>query len=92
MGLVKLPSVSDYWNGSRLYGISFSASVMSCRIFQAVSSALHLSDPKVDAENAKNKGTPAFDCLCKVKPLYEQIREGYGSRRKFLSPTSENCH
>ncbi|CAM4731032.1 unnamed protein product [Leuciscus chuanchicus] len=43
--------------------------------FQAVSSALHLSDPKVGTENAKNKGTPAFDRLCEVKPVYDQIRD-----------------
>lgn len=49
---------------------------MSCRKFHTISSALHLSDPKADAENAKNKGTPAFDRLCKVKPMYDQIRDG----------------
>ncbi len=75
MGLVKLPAVTDYWNGSRLYSISFPASVMSCRKFNAISSALHLSDPKVDAENLKKKGTPAYDRLCKLKPLYDQLRD-----------------
>ncbi len=76
MSLVKLPAVTDYWNGSRLYSISFPASVMSCRKFNAISSALHLSDPKVDAENLKKKGTPAYDRLCKLKPLYDQLRDG----------------
>ncbi|KAL1258006.1 hypothetical protein QQF64_011250 [Cirrhinus molitorella] len=76
MGLVKLPSVADYWSGSRLYSIGFPASVMSCRKFHTVSSSLHLSNPKVDAENAKKKGTPAFDRLCKDKPLYDQIWDG----------------
>lgn len=69
MGLVKLPAVTDYWNGSRVYSISFPASVMSCRKFSAISSALHLSDAKVDAENLKKKGTAAYDRLCKLKPL-----------------------
>lgn len=76
MGLVKLPAVTDYWNGSRLYSISFPGSVMSCRKFNAISSALHLSDPKVDAENLKKKGTPAYDRLCKLKPLYKQLCDG----------------
>lgn len=76
MDLMKLTSVADYWSWSRLYSVGFLASVMSCMKFQTISSALHLSDPKVDAENAKKKGTPAFDRLCKVKPLYDQIRDG----------------
>ncbi|KTF90065.1 hypothetical protein cypCar_00047054 [Cyprinus carpio] len=76
MGLVKLPAVvPDYWNGSRLFNFSFPASVMSCRRFKAISNALHISDLKVDAENIKKRGTPDYDRLCKVKPLYVQLRD-----------------
>nr|XP_055068370.1 piggyBac transposable element-derived protein 4-like [Misgurnus anguillicaudatus] len=74
MGLVKVPGAKDYWNGSRLYTLGFPASVMSGRKFQAISSALHLSDPKEDAENMRKKGTPAYDRLGKLKPVYQQIR------------------
>ncbi len=55
MGLVKVPALTDYWNGSRLYRIGFPASVISGRKFHAISSALHLSDPKKDAENMKKR-------------------------------------
>jgi len=51
MGLVKLPAVPDYWNGFRLFNLSFPASVMSCKRFKAISNALHISDLKVDVEN-----------------------------------------
>nr|XP_055037131.1 piggyBac transposable element-derived protein 4-like [Misgurnus anguillicaudatus] len=74
MGLVKVPGAKDYWNGSRLYTLGFPASVMSGRKFQGISSALHLNDPKEDAENMRKKGTPAYNRLGKLKPVYQQIR------------------
>ncbi|XP_056122919.1 piggyBac transposable element-derived protein 4-like [Rhinichthys klamathensis goyatoka] len=75
MGLVKVPQISNYWSGSRLYKFGFPATVMSGRKFQAISGALHLSDPKMDAENAKMKGTPTYDRLGKLKPVYQEIRD-----------------
>lgn len=75
MGLVKVPALTDYWNGSRLYRLGFPASVISGRKFHAISSAPHLSDPKKDAENMEKKGTPAYDRLGKLKPVYQQIRD-----------------
>nr|XP_055074467.1 piggyBac transposable element-derived protein 4-like [Misgurnus anguillicaudatus] len=75
MGLVKCCSHSDYWKTSDLYRLPFPARIMSFKKFIAISKTLHLSDPKVDAENDQKKGTDEYDRLSRIKPLYEDIRE-----------------
>ncbi len=64
MGVVKCSTLTDYWKKSDLYSLRYPARIM-----------LHLSDPKVDAENDKKKGTPEYDRLCRIKPLYQDIRD-----------------
>ncbi|XP_026147951.1 piggyBac transposable element-derived protein 4-like isoform X2 [Mastacembelus armatus] len=75
MGFVRFSRITDYWRSSRLYSLPLPCQIMSKRKFLRILSCLHLSDPKLDAENDKKKGTPAYDRLCKIKPLYHQIVE-----------------
>ncbi|XP_053187732.1 piggyBac transposable element-derived protein 4-like [Scomber japonicus] len=75
MGLVEVKNIRDYWKKSDLYNFPFPASVISGRKFVAISRSLHLSSPDDDEANDKRKGTDDYDRLCKVKPMYSQIRE-----------------
>ncbi|XP_067254946.1 wu:fc11c11 [Chanodichthys erythropterus] len=75
MGLLKCFSLTDYWRKSDIYSLPFPAQIMTGKKFLHMCSVLHLSDPKVDAENDKKKGTPEYDRLCRIKPLYQDIRD-----------------
>ncbi|XP_048063742.1 mucin-5AC-like [Megalobrama amblycephala] len=73
MGLVKAKSIADYWARKRMYNFPYPQSVMSRARFQAISWNLHLCDLQKDEENNKKKGTPGYDRLLKIKPLYTDV-------------------
>ncbi|XP_056095279.1 piggyBac transposable element-derived protein 4-like [Rhinichthys klamathensis goyatoka] len=75
MGLLKCFTLTDYWRKSDIYSLPYPAQIMSGRTFLRICAALHLSDHKVDAENDAKKGTPEYDRLCRIKPLYQDIRD-----------------
>ncbi|XP_039538379.1 piggyBac transposable element-derived protein 4-like [Pimephales promelas] len=75
MGLLKCFSLKDYWKRSDIYSLPYPAKIMSGRTFFRMCAALHVSDPKLDAENDAKKGTPEYDRLCRIKPLYQDIRD-----------------
>ncbi|XP_042604919.1 piggyBac transposable element-derived protein 4-like isoform X2 [Cyprinus carpio] len=75
MGVLKCFKLTDYWKKSDLYSLPYPARIMSGRKFSSICVGLHFSDPKVDAENDKKRGTPEYDRLCKIKPLYQDMRD-----------------
>ncbi|XP_022625052.1 piggyBac transposable element-derived protein 4-like [Seriola dumerili] len=73
MGLVKCSAMVDYWKGSRLYNFPLPASIISRNKFLNICRTLHISSIKDDEKNDAKRGTPEYDRLCKIKPLYNQI-------------------
>uniref|UniRef100_A0A673L395 PiggyBac transposable element-derived protein 4-like n=2 Tax=Sinocyclocheilus rhinocerous TaxID=307959 RepID=A0A673L395_9TELE len=73
MGLLSTKTIIDYWSGKEIYNLPFPKSVMSRSRFQAIAWNLHLCDLQEDRANAKKKGTPDYDRLFKIKPLYTDI-------------------
>uniref|UniRef100_A0A8C4IJE8 PiggyBac transposable element-derived protein domain-containing protein n=1 Tax=Dicentrarchus labrax TaxID=13489 RepID=A0A8C4IJE8_DICLA len=72
-GMVHVHSRSDMWRREWPYDFTFPRSCMTRDTFEAIFWSLHLCDIKEDEENQKKKGTPEYDRLFKIKPLYSQI-------------------
>ncbi|KAL1258240.1 hypothetical protein QQF64_011484 [Cirrhinus molitorella] len=73
MGLLSTKTIVDYWSGKTIYNLPFPKSVMSRSRFQAISWNLHLCNLEEDRMNMQKKGTPDYDRLFKIKPLYTDI-------------------
>ena len=69
MGLVKLPSLKDYWSTHLILVVPRIVRGMSRNRFTEILSNLHLSDN----EKAPERGTPSYDRLYKVRPLINII-------------------
>ncbi|XP_012992049.4 piggyBac transposable element-derived protein 4-like [Esox lucius] len=75
MGLIKVSRQVDYWSKSPLFRLEFPVSVMTENRFLAINRTLHMSDPQLDRENDQKKGTPGYDRLARIKPMYLDIVE-----------------
>uniref|UniRef100_A0A673I8T7 PiggyBac transposable element-derived protein domain-containing protein n=1 Tax=Sinocyclocheilus rhinocerous TaxID=307959 RepID=A0A673I8T7_9TELE len=76
MGVMDLPKVRDFWRKKTLFHVPFPfpATVMSRDRFLAISCNLHISGPMEDAENDKKRGTEEYDCLHRVQPVLDIMR------------------
>ncbi|KAL6491263.1 hypothetical protein MHYP_G00016080 [Metynnis hypsauchen] len=73
MGFMPLKRFSDYWSEKSIYSLPFPRSVMSRNRFLAITWNLHLCNLEKDEENMCKKGTPGYDRLFKIKPLYMDL-------------------
>ena len=76
MGLVEVPSLSEYWNGDGFFGQDFIRdSGMSRTRFMNILTALHLCDLEQDRLNeAKKARKEPYDPLLKLKPLLNEVQ------------------
>ncbi|CAG5058030.1 unnamed protein product [Parnassius apollo] len=71
MGLVKLPSIKDYWRVHRLYGLPLARSVMPRNKFELILKYIHFSDNSIeDADDRLKKKV----CLMKIGQLAYRLR------------------
>jgi hypothetical protein len=90
MGLVRLPSVQDYWEQD-FFGQRFAQSTMSRHDFLSIMWSLHISDPNEDDRQAalkRTEGQVGYNPLHKLCPLYPQIQEAcqtYYQPRQHIS-------
>ncbi|XP_027859071.1 piggyBac transposable element-derived protein 4-like isoform X1 [Xiphophorus couchianus] len=73
MSLVQLPSVQDYWRQNHFLSVPTPAKVMTRDRFRTIMWNLHPSNPEEDVKNDKKKGTPGYDKLSRLRPVYDDI-------------------
>ncbi|XP_007548905.1 piggyBac transposable element-derived protein 4-like [Poecilia formosa] len=73
MSLVQLPSVQDYWKQNHFLSVLTPAKVMSRDRFRTIMWNIHLSNPEEDVKNDEKKGTPGYDKLFRLRPVFDEI-------------------
>jgi len=74
MALVKLPKVRDYWRKGSQISVHFLATIMSRDRLIAISRTVHMSNPEHNVVNDRKKGTPEYNRLQHLQPLYTSMK------------------
>ncbi len=75
MGLVKLPSIYDYWQKDEVFHYSPVASRISRDRFFEIHRYLHFADNSTLAA----PGTPAYDKLGKIRPIITALKDTFSN-------------
>ncbi|KAJ8364440.1 hypothetical protein SKAU_G00132710 [Synaphobranchus kaupii] len=86
MGLVRCPETRDYWSHARCYSLPFPRTVFSRTRFEAISWALHISDPDTDGQNDALRGTDRYDRLFRLRQLIDEV---VAACRSFYQPRQQ---
>ena len=69
MGITKLPQVALYWSSDDFFGNQGIKKVMTKNRFEEITCYLHFNDSSVEP----TRGTPGFDRLYKIRPIFNSI-------------------
>ena len=69
MGIDKLPQIALYWSSDDYFGNQGIKKVMSKNRFEEINAYLHFNDSSVEPA----RGTPGFDRLYKIRPIFTSI-------------------
>lgn len=83
MGIAKLPQVALYWSSDDYFGNQGIKKVMSGNRFEEIQRYLHFNDSSVEPA----RGTPGFDHLYKIRPIFNSI---LGKCQTKFKPTKGN--
>ncbi|XP_051801615.1 piggyBac transposable element-derived protein 4-like [Acanthochromis polyacanthus] len=74
MSILKLPKIRDFWRTDSIFHVEYPRKVMSRKRFQTITGNLHMSYPAEDVINDGKKGTGDYDCLHRIRPIYDSLR------------------
>ncbi|KAL4009424.1 hypothetical protein ACER0C_003276 [Sarotherodon galilaeus] len=74
MGVLKLPKMRDFWRVNSIFHVQYPSEVMTRDRFLTITWNIHMSDPAEDTLNDRKKGTTDYDCLHRLRPLYDSLR------------------